>query len=511
MVREIVAIQVGQCGNQIGNVFWETMCKEHSVDVGTGKFKPAEKESEDKKESEANGIDVDAMRLEKINVYFEETSSRRYVPRSILVDLEPGVLDALKARAIGTLFKPDNFIFGQNGAGNNWAKSHYVEGPELIDEICDRIRRCMEGADCPQGLSLTQSLGGGTGSGLGSLLLLKLREHYPDRILNTFSVFPSEKVSDVVVEPYNATLTIPMLIQDCDQVNVIDNEALVSVSHNVLKQKDPKFSDLNWVISLVMSGVTASLRFPGRLNGDLRKMGVNLVPFPRLHFFTVAAAPLFSQRAAAREASHVNLTVREILDQLWSGNNFLSKINMDDGRYLSTSIVYRGEALKTYEVEDEQRQLQDKLMDDFVNWIPNNIMTSVVNVSSQHSNIDGSFVANFTGINAVFRRISKQFRKMYKKKAFLHWYIGVGMDQFEIEEAHKNVEDLCKELQDKSDTIVDEDNPFNRDINDDAEIIGDSTDDENDNKNKYGDRSDSDGIILGDDSDSGGLIQDDSD
>eukprot|EP00483_Globobulimina_turgida_P002655 UN02659 len=194
-----------------------------------------------------------------------------------------------------------------------------------------------------------------------------------------------------------------MLIEDADQVNVIDNEALVAISHNILKQKEPKYSDLNWVISMVMSGITASLRFPGQLNGDLRKMGVNLVPFPRLHFFTVAAAPLFSETSA--ENTYVNLTVREILDQLWSGNNFLSKVNINDGRYLATSCVYRGDTLKTWEVEDEQRQLQDKLSNDFVNWIPNNIMSSVVNVSSQYSNINGSFVGNFTGINSVFRRI----------------------------------------------------------------------------------------------------------
>merc|ERR1712113_1126532 len=134
--------------------------------------------------------------------------------------------------------------------------------------------------------------------------------------------------------------------------------------------------------------------------------GVNLVPFPRLHFFTTSSAPLFSQTDAS-ETTHVTLSVREILDQLWSGKNFLAKVNINDGRYMSTTCVYRGQALKTWEVENEQRQFQDKLSDDFVNWIPNNIMTSVVNVSTNFSNVNGSFIGNFTGINAVFRRISK--------------------------------------------------------------------------------------------------------
>lgn len=65
----------------------------------------------------------------------------RLVPRSILVDLEPGTMDAIKASSIGKLFRPDNFIFGMNGAGNNWAKGHYTEGAEMIDQIMDVTRK----------------------------------------------------------------------------------------------------------------------------------------------------------------------------------------------------------------------------------------------------------------------------------------------------------------------------------------------------------------------------------
>ena len=51
-----------------------------------------------------------------------------------------------------------------------------------------------ESCDCLQGFQLTHSLGGGTGSGMGTLLISKIREEYPDRIMNTFSVVPSPKV-----------------------------------------------------------------------------------------------------------------------------------------------------------------------------------------------------------------------------------------------------------------------------------------------------------------------------
>merc|ERR1719319_143436 len=128
---------------------------------------------------------------------------------------------------------------------------------------------------------------------MGTLVLLKLRDAYPDRVLCTFSVYPSPKVSDTVI---------------------IDNEALYNISHNVLKQNAPTYADLNFLISCVMAGVTASLRFPGKLNGDLRKLGVNLVPFPRLHFFLIAQSPLQSKD----NKSYQLVNVQELTNQCFS-------------------------------------------------------------------------------------------------------------------------------------------------------------------------------------------------
>ncbi len=149
----------------------------------------------------------------------------------MLVDLEPGTMDSVRSGPFGQIFRPDNFVFGQSGAGNNWAKGHYTEGTsfstydieifhglsitswivagaELVDSVLDVVRKESESCDCLQGFQLTHSLGGGTGSGMGTLLISKIREEYPDRIMNTYSVVPSPKVSDTVVEPYNATLSV---------------------------------------------------------------------------------------------------------------------------------------------------------------------------------------------------------------------------------------------------------------------------------------------------------------
>ena len=125
-------------------------------------------------------------------------SGGKYVPRAILVDLEPGTMDSVRSGPFGQIFRPDNFVFGQSGAGNNWAKGHYTEGAELVDSVLDVVRKEAESCDCLQGFQLTHSLGGGTGSGMGTLLISKIREEYPDRIMNTFSVVPSPKVGIAV-------------------------------------------------------------------------------------------------------------------------------------------------------------------------------------------------------------------------------------------------------------------------------------------------------------------------
>lgn len=83
--------------------------------------------------------------------------------------------------------------------GNNWAKGHYTEGAELIDSVLEVLRKESEGCDCLQGFQLAHSLGGGTGSGLGTLLISKIREEYPDRIMNSYSVVPSPKVSSISI------------------------------------------------------------------------------------------------------------------------------------------------------------------------------------------------------------------------------------------------------------------------------------------------------------------------
>ena len=220
-------------------------------------------------------------------------------------------MDNIRSMEVGKMFKPDNFVYGANGAGNNWAKGHYTEGAELVDQVLDVLRREAESCECLQGFQMTHSLGGGTGSGMGTLLLSKIKEEFPDRMIMTYSVFPSANVSDTVTEPYNTTLSVNQLLENVDEVVVLDNEALYNICTQSLNLKTPSFSDMNELVSKAMSGITACLRYPGQLNSDLRKLAVNLIPFPRLHFFMTGYAPLTNNaNSVFRQYSVAELTSR---------------------------------------------------------------------------------------------------------------------------------------------------------------------------------------------------------
>jgi len=448
MVREIVHVQVGQCGNQVGMAFWGAVTLEHDLKVKTMKWDP-----------EATGQDADgdglADALEKIDVYYRGTSDERttckWVPRAVLVDLEPGTMDVIKAQPLGPAFKPDNLCFGNNGAGNNWAKGHYTEGAELVESVLDRVRLEVEQCDAPQGFQIFHSLGGGTGSGMGTLLLLKIRDAYPDRITCTYSVYPSPKVSDTVVEPYNAVLSSHQLLENSDETFIIDNEALYNINYNILKNNQPTYEELNSLIAQACCGITASLRFPGPLNGDLRKLGVNLVPFPRLHFFLISQAPLLSKKAQKQ----TGLNVRELTTQSYSARNFFSNVRPEDGKYMAASFTFRG-GVSTEEVDSNMEKLNTKNADDFVEWIPNNLKSQIINTQPKTSDMSSTFVANTTALKGIFQRLATQFGAMYRRKAFLHWYKGEGMDEMEFQEADKNVRDLITEYQDKQDATYEE-------------------------------------------------------
>ena len=157
MVREVLTISVGQCGIQLGQAVWEQYCAEHNIDrQGTKKEKGDE----------------------SFLCFYEETGAGQYVPRNLMVDLEPNVIDDIKASKYAAIFHPEFLLSGKEDAANNFTRGHYTVGKEMIDKVNDRLRKMVDNCDNVQGFAINHSVGGGTGSGLGALILERIAVDY---------------------------------------------------------------------------------------------------------------------------------------------------------------------------------------------------------------------------------------------------------------------------------------------------------------------------------------------
>lgn len=358
----------------------------------------------------------------------------------MLCDLEPTSLNQVRSSCIGRLFNPDCFVIGRCGAGNNWARGYYTEGAEIIDAVLEVTRHQVEKCDCLQGFQMVHSIGGGTGSGTGTLLLKNLKEEYRDRIVNTFTVIPSARVSETVTEPYNAILSLNELITNSDETICMDNEALLNICQNTLKLCHPVIGDLNHIISMTMAGVTSCFRYPGQLNTDLRKLMTNMVPFPRLHFFVPGFAPLISRQSEA----YRKITTSDLVCQMFDSRNQMAAFDPANGRYLTCSALFRG-LISPKEIEHQLHIIQERNSDSFSNWVPNNIKTAICDIPPRGLKLSATFLSNTTAIRFLFERIMTQYQTMFQKRAFIHWYTGEGMEELEFAAAEEGVQCLIEE------------------------------------------------------------------
>jgi len=159
-MREIILVHLGQAGVQTGNACWELFCLEHGIQP-------------DGQQPEGAAIEDDSF-----NTFFTETGAGKFVPRCLMVDLEPTCVDEIRTGTYRNLYHPEQLISGKEDAANNYARGHYTIGKEVIDLVLDRTRKLADNCTGLQGFMVFHSFGGGTGSGFGSLLLNRLSIDY---------------------------------------------------------------------------------------------------------------------------------------------------------------------------------------------------------------------------------------------------------------------------------------------------------------------------------------------
>jgi tubulin alpha len=430
-MREIISVHIGQAGVQLGNSCWELYCLEHGIGKD-GSLLPGQKSSK------------------AFSTFFNETGSGKYVPRSIFVDLEPSVIDEIRTGDYRKLFHPEQMINGKEDAANNYARGHYTVGKELVDKTLDRIRKLADQCNSLQGFLIFHSVGGGTGSGFGSLLLERLSVDFAKKSKLDFCIYPSPEISTCVVEPYNGVLATHSLLEHADVAFMLDNEAIYDICRRNLGVERPTYQNLNRLIAQVISSLTASLRFEGALNVDINEFQVNLVPYPRIHFLTCSYAPIHSQE----QSYHESHSVAEITSALFEANNMLVKCDPRKGKYMAVCIMYRGEVVPK-DVSSAIQNIKTKRTIQFVDWCPTGFKCGINNQAP--TAIPGGDLAavpraacmlsNTTSIADVFHRMDNKFDLMYAKRAFVHWYVGEGMEEGEFAEAREDLLALEKDYE----------------------------------------------------------------
>jgi tubulin alpha len=441
-MREIISLHIGQAGIQVGNSCWELYCLEHSINPdGT---LPGDDIGED----------------DSFNTFFSETSSGKHVPRCIYVDLEPTVVDEVRTGAYRSLFHPEQLITGKEDAANNYARGHYTIGKEIVDLCLDRIRKLTDACTGLQGFLVFSSVGGGTGSGLGALLLERLSVDYGKKPKLGFTVYPAPQVSTAVVEPYNSVLSTHALLEHTDVCIILDNEAVYDICQKNLNISCPSYSNLNKLIAQVISSLTASLRFDGALNVDVTEFQTNLVPYPRIHFMLSSYAPVIS----AEMAYHEKLSVAELTTACFEPANMMVKCDPRHGKYMACCLMYRGDVVPK-DVNAAVANIKTKRTIQFVDWCPTGFKCGI-NYQPPTQVPDGdlakvsracAMISNSTAIAEVFARIDHKFDLMYAKRAFVHWYVGEGMEEGEFSEAREDLAALEKDYEEVgADSVEDE-------------------------------------------------------
>ncbi|CAL8068205.1 unnamed protein product [Calicophoron daubneyi] len=442
MGGEILTIHLGQAGVQISHALWELVCVEHGI---TADGKMTLEASKD----ENNNLE------EGRNYVFRDVNHEKFVPRALLVDLEPSVVDEIRTGCYRDLWHPLQLITGKEDAASNFARGYYSQSRFEMNQVIDRIRILAEQCENMTCFKLLYSANGGTGSGLTSALCERLSDEYGKKYKFATTVYPSPGYSELMVEPYNALLHSSTNLTFCDCVLLTDNEAMLNVVEDSLRLTHAGFTVPNRVIA---NAVTAQFlshryRFLGQQHMHVNELLINLIPYPRIHFPMMAFAPFFGPNCNFFEKNSPN----ELIHSVFDDTNQLLSVSAARRAYISCAMLFRGsitplEAITAVTTIKADRTSRAR----FVDWCPTGfkiginfappVQTKGPNALSL-KNASLSMIAGNLSVRDVWTGIGKRFDQLYQKRAYVHWYVAEGMEEGEFSLAREVIQQLVEDYE----------------------------------------------------------------
>ncbi|VDK47178.1 unnamed protein product [Taenia asiatica] len=441
-MREIIFLHIGQTGIQVGHAMWELACLEHNV----GRDGTPVSLSQD------DGISINSL--------FVHCSNGNYTPRALLIDLDPTVVgksielkDEVRVGHYRNLWNSSNLFGGREDAASNYARAYYSQSQCRLTGVLDRIRVLTEQCDFLSSFKLVYSANGGTGSGLTAAILEELACNYGSKHRLATAIYPSPMFSQIIVEPYNATLHTSATIDFCDCVTLADNQAIHRIVNVHSGPNSAGYTVANRLLARLINAQCLSHRysFMGQQKMDVGELLTNLVPYPRIHFPTMAYAPFFNQMTATFETSNVSQMLERIYDQ----DNQLSSICIRMQPFIACALLFRGN-VSPYEVNEALKAIKCNKKAEFVDWCPTGFKTGInftppIEVPSEgFPGLDTTCVNMFAhnvGIREAWVRIADQFCKLYCKKAFVHWFVAEGLEESEFAESQETLASIINDYE----------------------------------------------------------------
>ena len=390
-------------------------------------------------------------------------SIRALKARAVVVDMEEGVTNELLSGPMRDVFDTKQFITGQSGSGNNWACGSHHYGPMYRDTLLEAVRRQAEDADSLQSFLLLHSLGGGTGSGLGSYMLGALADEYPDVYRFSVSVFPSED-DDVVTSPYNAMLSCAALAEHADCVMPVENQALMDIvtsiqSKSLGSQRGSSLSGLdsgdvggraghggkpwdgmNGIAANLLLNLTAGMRFDGSLNVDINEITTNLVPFPKLHFLLSSMSPVAVSADRGRNIPAPR-TMDQIFTEVFGRYRQLASVDPRRSTYLACALMLRG-GVNISDANRNVERLRRGLK--MAHWVSDGFKVGLCDRAPVGTPYSALCLANNCAMQRPLDAMNERFGKLRKRNVYLHHYTEY-MDLADIDGAAECIQDLGAE------------------------------------------------------------------
>ncbi|KAL4485000.1 hypothetical protein ABPG74_020177 [Tetrahymena malaccensis] len=437
-MEEIISIHIGQSGIQAGNACWELFCLEHDIQL--------------------DGKLIQNSKIDDCKpIFFTETQSGQFIPRSVYFDLESNTINQVKTSAQKQLFNPEFLVSDNQDKPKTFARGYYQVSSQYMELCLDKIRKLAENCSNLQGFLIYNSAGGGTGSGYGSLLIEKIKETYHKKTNLGLTIFPSDQTQKEQIEPYNSVLCSQKMIEHGDVNLVLNNEALHDICYKNYDIQNPTYIDLNRVIAQGVSQLTCALRYDNYLQNHLSDFQMNLIPYPKFCFMLSSYSPQISPNTTI----YTQYSTQEISDFLLKPQNMMAKCNPSSGKYMAVDIAYRGIDIIPKSIGYVFQNWKVNKSFQFTNWCKQIFKIQInYNLPSRIPESNFGFfyksvfmISNSTSISQVLQKINNRFDQMFTKREFTQLYQCEGMEENELIQAREDLASLNSDYQDATETL----------------------------------------------------------